>query len=73
MQTIKQSVGAMELVREAGLAMGTATNLLKGKRPKHFGGYVRAAELIASRTGMTPQEALWAIMGGSEEASNATG
>lgn len=68
MRTIQQSdVKAMELVREAGLAMGTATRLLKGKRPKHFGGYIKAAELIASRTGMSPQEALWAIMGGSGE------
>jgi hypothetical protein len=67
MQKIKETVGAMELVRDAGLAIGTAHNLLKGKIPKHFGGYIKAAELIASRTQMTPQEALWAIMGGSEK------
>jgi hypothetical protein len=68
MQKIKETVTTMELVREAGLAMATASKLLKGNNhPKVFSGYIKAAELIASRTQMTPQEALWAIMGGSEK------
>lgn len=62
-KTEKSGIKPMELVREAGLSLGTARKLLSGTKPSILLKYAEAARVIAKRTGDDPLNVLAELVG----------